>query len=199
MMQGEGPIPNSGDICVDFARQMVTHHWAAIVMAMDNVNLADWNEDITNIAKIVAKGQTEQLDQFISWLTEQGIPWKGEDFWTWVPNKGKYAAQWSKNIPNSDYSDYVSKMNSGMQGTTLIGELNLDFARQMIPHHWAAIQMAEDVLDYGCDHVITSIAEKVRSSQTRQIQKFKKWLKKVNWPWQGEDWTPNKKYMRGAI
>jgi len=192
MGHGENPIPNSGDLCVDFARQMIPHHWAAIVMAMDNANIASSDSTITPIARNIATTQSQQLGQFLSWLDNQGIPWMGANFWTWVPNTGAIASQWSKNIPNSDFAGYLAKMNSGMGGTTLIGDLNLDLARQMIPHHWAAIEMATDVIKEGnCDSDIAGLAKNIVKTQKQQLKKFKAWLVQVGWTWNGKDWQPN--------
>jgi len=189
MMQGEGQVPNTDDVFVNFARQMIPHHWAAIVMALDTVNLGSNDSVITPIAQAIVISQTTQTVEFKTWLANQGIPWIGPNNWTYKQNPND--TKFNTNDTNSSFVAINAGMDTGMMGTPLTADPNKDLARQMIPHHWGAIQMAGLVLNSSCDATITAIAQNVNMTQTEQIVEFKAWLATKGWAWQGNDTNPN--------
>ncbi len=57
------------------------------------------------------------------------------------------------------------------------GQVDTDFARGMIPHHQAAIRMANTVLEHGgADDDIRSLAEWIKVSQEAEIGIMQRWL-----------------------
>jgi len=187
MTSGEHSIQLIGDNCVNFARQMVTHHWGAIVMSLDTINMAPWESTITPIAQDIVVDQFEQIGQLKDWLEDQDLPWMGPNDWTWVPNPDEDYA-----FGNTDFGRINKLMNRGMHGTPLTGDLNIDLARMMIPHHWGAITMAEELISANlCDDDMMALAVTIHQTQKEQLEEFRDWLEYNGWPWVGKDWTVN--------
>ena len=62
--------------------------------------------------------------------------------------------------------------------TQFSGNVEVDFLRQMIPHHQGAIDMAKVELAHGKDPEIRKMAEKIIADQEKEIAEMKAWLKK---------------------
>lgn len=74
------------------------------------------------------------------------------------------------------YRDAMSRMHDAMAGMAYTGDADIDFARGMIPHHQAAIDMAEIVLEHGADPEIRALALSVIDAQAREIAELEAWL-----------------------
>ncbi|MFL6304155.1 MAG: DUF305 domain-containing protein [Candidatus Sulfotelmatobacter sp.] len=58
------------------------------------------------------------------------------------------------------------------------GNANVDFVRNMIPHHQGAIEMARVMLAHGNDPQLKAMAQKIITDQEREIGEMQEWLKK---------------------
>jgi uncharacterized protein (DUF305 family) len=74
------------------------------------------------------------------------------------------------------YKAAMDIMHSAMSSMEYSGEADIDFARGMIPHHQAAIDMARIVLEHGKDAEIRKLAEEVIEAQEREIKQLETWL-----------------------
>ncbi len=58
----------------------------------------------------------------------------------------------------------------------MTGNADKDFALMMIPHHEAAISMANDLLAHGKNPELKKMAQKIIDDQTKEIEDRKAWL-----------------------
>lgn len=58
------------------------------------------------------------------------------------------------------------------------GDVDLDFARGMLPHHQGAVDMANIQLRYGTDPEMKSLAIKVVQTQKEEIRQMEEWIAK---------------------
>jgi uncharacterized protein (DUF305 family) len=66
-----------------------------------------------------------------------------------------------------------------MENAPRTGDPALDYLYQMIPHHEAAIAMAENVLQYGTNQKVKQMAQKTIREQTKEIAKMRELIEKV--------------------
>jgi uncharacterized protein (DUF305 family) len=69
------------------------------------------------------------------------------------------------------------KIMHNMMEVKLTGHPNVDFVAGMIPHHEAAVEMAEVIMPYLKDQSTKTLAQSIIKSQQQQISFMKTWLK----------------------
>jgi len=74
----------------------------------------------------------------------------------------------------------LEEMIKGMECAELKESISLNFIVQMIPHHRAAIQMSENVLQYTHYIPLRNIANNIITMQTRSIEDMQDVLKKCS-------------------
>ena len=92
-----------------------------------------------------------------------------------MPDTMKPAA---KSASSMDMSKSMSGMMEDMQGMTMSGDTDRDFATLMRMHHQGALDMAQAELDSGTDPQLKSMAKKIIASQQKEIKEFDQWLAK---------------------
>ncbi|MER8485539.1 DUF305 domain-containing protein [Mesorhizobium sp. M1322] len=100
----------------------------------------------------------------------EGIPSQAQEI---KHDMGAMAAQ----SPSADgYKAAMDKMHTAMMAIEYSGNADVDFARGMIPHHQAAIDMAKVELANGKDPEMRKMAEAVIAAQEAEIKQMQDWL-----------------------
>jgi uncharacterized protein (DUF305 family) len=86
------------------------------------------------------------------------------------------AAQEQLSSAAEGYREAMDRMHEAMNALQDTGDADVDFARGMIPHHQAAIDMARIVLQHGKDAEIRKLAEEIIEAQEREIAQLNRWL-----------------------
>lgn len=71
----------------------------------------------------------------------------------------------------------MEKMHAGMRSLKPSGDSDIDFARLMLPHHQAAIDMAKTELVYGKDPQMRRLAQEILADQQSETELMQLWLK----------------------
>ena len=74
------------------------------------------------------------------------------------------------------YVAAMTRMHEAMSSLAYSGDADIDFAKGMIPHHEAAIDMARIVLAHGADPMIRDLAAAIIAAQEREIVELEAWL-----------------------
>ncbi len=74
------------------------------------------------------------------------------------------------------YMKAMDTMHEAMGSVEYTGDPDIDFARGMIPHHQAAIDMAKVQLEYGKDPEIRKLSEDIIKAQEGEIKQLNEWL-----------------------
>lgn len=74
------------------------------------------------------------------------------------------------------YEASISRMHGPMQEGIQHPDPDVAFVQGMIPHHQAAIEMAQIQLQFGKDPVNRRLAEEIIATQRHEIQEMKAWL-----------------------
>lgn len=84
----------------------------------------------------------------------------------------------SDNPSDAAFLDAMKGMMMGMHSSMPTGDTDADFARMMLPHHQAAVDMAKVELQYGKDADLKALASAVVTAQDQEITLMKAWLAK---------------------
>lgn len=145
---------------IDFIQQMIPHHEGAIEMANYEI---EHGKDFTMF----------QLAKSI--LAEQGI--EVQQMKLWLKRSDTDTAKTSENF--RQYMDRTMKvMMQSMPVNTMLADTDSAFARVMIPHHQAAIDMAKVAIKFTKDRQTIAFAKHIISSEQIEIEQMSSFLKK---------------------
>lgn len=147
--------PLSGNANVDFARQMIPHHQAAVDMAKIQLQY----------------GQDERLKSFNRWVIfAQEMEIRFMKHWLHRRDNGA-VLHGAKDY----YGAAMEAMHHGMM-IDYTGDADVDYVRGMIPHHQGAVDMASLLMAHGSDPDLKPLANDVFGTQTQEITWMQRWL-----------------------
>lgn len=150
----------TGDFDLDFANMMIMHHKAAIDMSETEI-VRGTNEEVKTMAKAIIVAQNAEIGQMEAFIKTYQAP----------------AVKMKSGQMNTIMSDMMSMMDK-MNNMEMTGNTDKDFVMMMIPHHEAAVKMAQDELTNGKQLQLKTMAQKIIADQNAEINTFKAWLGK---------------------
>ena len=150
-MQMSGMANMTGDPDRDFLRMMSDHHKGLIAMVHPTLDKKE-NLAVKGDASKMDKKQDAEVEKMITMLDQQ------------------YKDAYTPNVmPDNQRMVDELKGKSG-------AEYSRTFLKNVIAHHQQAIKMIDDYLPNAKNPQVKSMAEKMKSDQTREIAEFQKKL-----------------------
>lgn len=143
-----------------FAKGMLGHHRGAVEMAKIELKYGT-DEAMRQLAQEVITAQQAEIDVLNKWLASHPDAAKPK------PNTVAMQQAYAKSMEN-------------MHGEMTLGVADpvpdMAFARGMLPHHIAAVDMAKVQLEYGTDEEMRQLAQDVIDNQQTEIDVMKNWI-----------------------
>ena len=143
-----------------FAKGMLGHHRGAVEMAKIELKYGT-DEAMRQLAQDVITAQQAEIDVLNKWLASHPDAAKPK------PNTVAMQQSYAKSMEN-------------MHGEMTLGVADpvpdMAFARGMLPHHIAAVDMAKVQLEYGTDEEMRQLAQDVIDTQQTEIDMMKNWI-----------------------
>ncbi|MGB6926914.1 CopM family metallochaperone, partial [Psychrobacter sp.] len=143
-----------------FAKGMLGHHRGAVEMAKVQLKYGT-DEAMRQLAQDVITAQQAEIDVLNKWLASHPDAAKPK------PNTVAMQQAYAKSMEN-------------MHGEMTLGVADpvpdMAFARGMLPHHIAAVDMAKVQLEYGTDEEMRLLAQDVIDNQQTEIDVMKNWI-----------------------
>jgi len=171
-MVGTGAGYNDTSLPYDqrFLAAMIPHHQMAVVSAQQMIANSS-RPEMRDLANRIITGQQREIDQMQGWLA------------AWYPgttldNTGAGMSSMMSGGPgymNGRAGSMMGGMMGGMMGNR--GDLDRMFVQMMIPHHEAAIRMAQDALQQATHPEIKTLAQAIIATQQAEITEMRTYLR----------------------
>ena len=142
---------------LQFIDTMIVHHGGAIDAAQLVATRAQ-HKELIELAKTIIADQQREIAEMKQWRS-----------------------QWFGDSPQAINLD-LPGMREGMKDMDLTNldalkenDFDLEFIRQMVPHHEGAVAMAKDILTHDAHPETKDLADSIIRSQTNEIEKMKAW------------------------
>lgn len=152
----------SQSISHNFIVQMIPHHRAVIEMSKNLL----WYEPgaaLRKIARGIISEQTRGISEMKKMLPQCSI----------CVNSPRDTALYQRRIEN-----IMSTMFREMSAAPDTNHIDVDFMREMIPHHEGAIRMAETALQYELCPELVPVLEQIIRSQRQGVQEMEALLRR---------------------
>ncbi|QIN81030.1 DUF305 domain-containing protein (plasmid) [Rubrobacter marinus] len=166
-----GRPPGEGSSEAGFARDMSAHHTQAVEMA-EIVRDKTEDEDVRILAEDIALTQQGQIGQMQGWLSAWGLSPTGSEpamAWMEMPTEGL--------MPGMASPEEVEALADASPE-----EADRMFLELLIPHHRAALDMAQAVLEETDRPAVEELAGAIESSQRAEIEVMQEMLEDMGAP-----------------
>lgn len=160
MIKGMTDVELTDSISYNFIVQMIPHHRAAIKMSKNLLQYTT-NIPLQNIALQIIEEQTKSIDDMNGILLQCSC----------VKNTGQELCQYQRRINRIKQNMFSRMGNAGA-----VNSVNVNFMREMIPHHEGAIAMSEDTLQYEICPELVSVLDAIIASQKRGVEQMQELL-----------------------
>ena len=143
-----------------FAKGMLGHHRGAVEMAKIELKYGT-DEAMRQLAQEVITAQQTEIDVLNKWLASHPDAAK--------PKPNTVAMQQA-------YAQSMENMHGEMTLGVADPVPDMAFARGMLPHHIAAVDMAKVQLEYGTDEEMRQLAQDVIDTQQTEIDVMRNWI-----------------------
>lgn len=158
-MSGMHSLKLTGDPDLDFIAGMLPHHEGAIVMS-ESILPTLTDPAVHQLALDIITSQKAEVAYMKQWLAS---------------HKELPVAQ--RDMANSkEMMTKSMKIMHNMMEVKLTGNPNIDFMAGMLPHHEAAVEMAEVIMPYLKDQSTKTFAKAIIKAQLKEITFMKTWL-----------------------
>ena len=157
--------PGDASAEAGFARDMSVHHAQAVEMA-EIVRDETESEEIRTMAADMALTQQAQIGQMQGWLAVWGLPATDTEpamSWMGHPTEGR--------MPGMASPREINRLRNASPG-----EADKLFLQLMIPHHRAAVPMAEAIFERSDRPEVERLAGAIVASQKGEIEIMRKML-----------------------
>jgi uncharacterized protein (DUF305 family) len=154
--------PGNDSAEAGFARDMIVHHGQAVQMA-EIIRDKTQSDDMRLLAADISLTQQGQIGIMQGWLQVWGLPITGEDpamAWMGHPTDGL--------MPGMATPEEIKRLSKLPPDRA-----DVLFLRLMIPHHEAAIPMAQAILKRTDEPEVRQLAKSIESSQMAEILNMK--------------------------
>ena len=161
MMGKMDAMTMTGDFDLDFANMMMMHHQGAIDMS--EMEIAKGTDaQIKTMAQNIITSQKAEIDKMQQWVKGYKIP----------------EAKKQTGEMHNELGETMKAMMDKMNNMKIMGNTDKDYAMMMIPHHEAAVKMAEDEIGHGKVATLKIMAQKMIADQNNEIKLFKDFMSK---------------------
>lgn len=142
---------------LQFLDTMIVHHQGALNMAEPALMKAHHAELLT-LAKNINSSQKQEIEQMREWRDK------------WFP---KAAPAINMELPGM--ADSMKEMNYKQFDMLFGNDFDLEFIKQMIPHHAGAVQMANEARQRSTREEIKTLSNAIIKAQQAEIDQLKEW------------------------
>jgi uncharacterized protein (DUF305 family) len=158
--------PKDENFDLRFIDGMTPHHEGAVVMAQEALQKSQ-RPEMKQLAQGIIDAQQKEIAEMKQWRQ------------SWYPKADAtpmmYSAEMGHMMPMSE------EMKSSMMMNVDLGaaddQFDLRFLNAMIPHHQAAVTMAQETLEKSDRPEIKQLAQAIISSQQQEISQMQQWKK----------------------
>lgn len=148
----------------NFIVQMIPHHEAAIEMSENLLNYTIF-VPLQNIAKNIVREQSEGILEMQRILETCDL----------LKNARCDIMSYKKK-----YDEISERMFTNMGDSVSVNDINVNYMREMIPHHMGAIQMSQNALQYMICSDLKPILQRIITSQQQGVKEMRALLRQCN-------------------